>query len=89
MCKRSLLRLKRRPLCSVREALERQGLFTNPIVADAAMSLLLDAITKGVISEHGSYINLHPVEVTPLLIDLAMWKRMGVGAKVSKKAKAA
>ena len=76
------------PSCSVREALERQGLFTNPFVADAAMSLLLDAITKGVLTGHGSYITMHPDEVTPLLIDLEMWKRMGVGSKVSKKAKA-
>jgi PRTRC genetic system ThiF family protein len=73
------------PSCSVREALAKQSLFVNAMVADAAMSLLMDMITKGVIDYQGSYINLHPTEISPIMIDLNMWARMGFNPKTRVK----
>lgn len=46
------------PSCSVAEALERQSLFVNRIVASHALALLFDLLGRGSIGRAGAFINL-------------------------------
>lgn len=66
------------PSCSLAEALEKQSLFINPMVADSAMAILWNLFTKGQIDVHGAFINLDRLMVTPLRVDPETWKRFGV-----------
>ncbi|QTH24888.1 MULTISPECIES: PRTRC system ThiF family protein [Sphingomonadaceae] len=46
------------PSCSVAEALERQSLFVNRVVASHALALLFDLLGRGSIGHAGGFINL-------------------------------
>ncbi len=46
------------PSCSVAEALERQSLFVNRVLASHALALLFDLIGRGSIGHAGAFINL-------------------------------
>lgn len=46
------------PSCSVAEALERQSLFINRVVASHALALLFDLLGRGSIGHAGAFINL-------------------------------
>jgi hypothetical protein len=46
------------PSCSMAEALERQSLFVNRVVASHALALLFDLLGRGSIGHAGGFINL-------------------------------
>jgi PRTRC genetic system ThiF family protein len=66
------------PSCSLAEALEKQSLFINPMVADVAMVILWNLFTNGQIDTHGAFINLERLVVSPLRVDPDVWARFGV-----------
>jgi PRTRC genetic system ThiF family protein len=65
------------PSCSIKEALERQDLFINRIVAEFAVELLWKGFREGYLTVHGVYVNLKTMHVRPLPVDPATWERMG------------
>ncbi|MDA8239268.1 MAG: PRTRC system ThiF family protein [Nitrospiraceae bacterium] len=65
------------PSCSIKEALEKQDLFINRIVAEFAVELLWKGFREGYITVHGVYVNLKTMHVRPLPVDPATWERMG------------
>ncbi len=54
------------PSCSVAEALERQSLFVNRVVASHALALLFDLLGRGSIGHAGAFINLTSGQVAPI-----------------------
>lgn len=54
------------PSCSVAEALDRQSLFVNRIVASHALALLFDLLGRGSISHAGAFINLASGQSAPI-----------------------
>ena len=65
------------PSCSLAEALERQSLFINPMLADFAGNILWRMFTTGKIQAHGAFVNLATMSASPLPIDPQVWARMG------------
>ncbi len=74
------------PSCSIKEALEKQDLFINRIVAEFAVELLWKGFREGYIAVHGVYVNLKTMHVRPLPVDPATWERMGWAYKKRKAA---
>lgn len=54
------------PSCSVAEALERQSLFINRVVASHALALLFDLLGRGSIGHAGGFINLASGQALPI-----------------------
>lgn len=54
------------PSCSVAEALERQSLFVNRIMASHALALLFDLLGRGSIGHAGAFINLASGQAVPI-----------------------
>lgn len=54
------------PSCSVAEALERQSLFVNRVVASHALALLFDLLGRGSIGHAGAFINLVSGQTVPI-----------------------
>ncbi len=54
------------PSCSVAEALERQSLFVNRVVASHALALLFDLLGRGSIGHAGAFINLTSGQAAPI-----------------------
>lgn len=54
------------PSCSVAEALERQSLFVNRVVASHALALLFDLLGRGSIGHAGAFINLVSGQCVPI-----------------------
>lgn len=54
------------PSCSVAEALERQSLFVNRVVASHALALLFDLLGRGSIAHAGAFINLASGQAAPI-----------------------
>lgn len=54
------------PSCSVAEALERQSLFVNRVLASHALVLLFDLIGRGSIGHAGAFINLASGQCVPI-----------------------
>jgi PRTRC genetic system ThiF family protein len=67
------------PSCSLAEALERQSLFINDSMANAACNMLWELFRYGRISHHGQFVNIKSGRVTPLAVDPEAWKRFGYG----------
>lgn len=65
------------PSCSLAEALERQSLFINDTMANAACNILWELFRYGHISHHGQFVNIKSGRVSPLAIDPEAWKRFG------------
>ena len=66
------------PSCSLADALERQSLCINAVLADFAVTLLWTLFTDGCIDSHGAFVNLQRMMVTPLRVDPQVWQRFGV-----------
>ena len=66
------------PSCSLADALERQSLCINAVLADFAVTLLWSLLTDGSIDSHGAFVNLQRLMVTPLRVDPQVWRRFGV-----------
>ncbi|MGN6435972.1 MAG: PRTRC system ThiF family protein [Agriterribacter sp.] len=56
------------PSCSMAEALNKQDLFVNSLLAQFACNLLWKLIKEGSISYHGCYVNLETLSVNPIRI---------------------
>ena len=56
------------PSCSVAEALEKQSLFVNRVVASQALALLFDLLGRGSIGHAGAFINLASGQVMPIAL---------------------
>ncbi|WP_072378717.1 PRTRC system ThiF family protein [Novosphingobium sp. NDB2Meth1] len=54
------------PSCSVAEALERQSLFINRVVASHALALLFELLGRGSIGHAGAFINLASGQAVPI-----------------------
>lgn len=54
------------PSCSVAEALERQSLFINRVMASHALALLFDLLGRGSIGYAGAFINLANGQAVPI-----------------------
>jgi len=54
------------PSCSVAEALERQSLFVNRVIASHALALLFDLLGRGSISHAGAFLNLASGQAVPI-----------------------
>ncbi|HEX7783444.1 MAG TPA: PRTRC system ThiF family protein [Sphingobium sp.] len=54
------------PSCSVAEALERQSLFVNRVLASHALALLFDLLGRGSIGHAGAFINLTSGQAVPI-----------------------
>ncbi len=73
------------PSCSLAEALEKQSLFINDTMANAACNLLWELFRYGQLTHHGQFVNIRSGRVTPLAIDPETWKRFGFEAKLKPK----
>lgn len=56
------------PSCSAAEALQRQGLYVNSLLAQWGCELLWRLLREGTISHHGVVVNVQKVIVNPILI---------------------
>jgi len=54
------------PSCSVAEALERQSLFVNRVIASHALALLFELLGRGSIGHAGAFINLATGQAMPI-----------------------
>lgn len=54
------------PSCSVAEALERQSLFVNRVLASHALALLFELLGRGSIGHAGAFINLASGQTVPV-----------------------
>lgn len=54
------------PSCSVAEALERQSLFVNRVIASHALALLFELLGRGSIGHAGAFINLASGQAMPI-----------------------
>lgn len=54
------------PSCSVAEALERQSLFVNRVIASHALALLFELLGRGSIGHAGGFINLSTGQSLPI-----------------------
>jgi PRTRC genetic system ThiF family protein len=54
------------PSCSVAEALDRQSLFINRVVASHALALLFELLGRGSIGHAGAFINLATGQAVPI-----------------------
>ncbi|MFD1961624.1 PRTRC system ThiF family protein [Novosphingobium panipatense] len=59
------------PSCSVAEALERQSLFVNRVLASHALALLFDLLGRGSIGHAGAFINLASGQTVPIPLPFA------------------
>jgi len=73
------------PSCSLAEALEKQSLFINDTMANAACNLLWQLFRYGQLTHHGQFVNIKAGRVTSLAIDPEAWKRFGYDANVKPK----
>lgn len=60
---------KQGPSCSLAEALTKQDLFINSILAQFACNLVWKQFREGKIHHHGCYVNLESMIVNPIKID--------------------
>lgn len=65
------------PSCSLPEALAKQDLFTNRLIADTAMNLLWRLFRHSEIESHGAFVNLQTMRTNPLPVDPEGWERLG------------
>lgn len=54
------------PSCSVAEALDRQSLFVNRVLASHALALLFDLLGRGSIGHAGAFVNLASGQSVPI-----------------------
>lgn len=56
------------PSCSLAQAISRQDLFINPVIANFGADLLWKLFRQGMIRYHGCYVNLESFIVNPIKI---------------------
>lgn len=70
-------RQPREPSCSAAEALTRQWLPINRLVADLMQSLLWTLFRQGCLDHHGAFVHLDTLSVQPLRADPQVWASFG------------
>ncbi len=65
------------PSCSLAEALERQELYVNQMIATVGLNMLWQLFRHGEIAYSASFINLTSGSVTSLPINRNIWRRFG------------
>lgn len=65
------------PSCSVRDALLKQDLFTNSILADLGCNMLWNLFKNYYIERHGFFANIEEGITSPVMINSKVWKRFG------------
>lgn len=65
------------PSCSLPEALQKQSLFINSIVADYGCHLLSTLFFNAKIKHHGLFVHLDNFQTSPIPISLEFWERLG------------
>lgn len=65
------------PSCSMAEALSRQSLPVNRIVADLALNLLYHLIRNGTLDHHGVQFHLNPMRTAAMPVDAGVWSFYG------------
>lgn len=71
------------PSCSMEQALSSQMLFVNRWIADIAAGLLARIFTHGQVREHGGFLNMSKMTVTPIRIDPMGWEFISGKRKVA------
>jgi PRTRC genetic system ThiF family protein len=73
------------PSCSAAEALDRQGPFVNPTLANHALALLARLFRYGTISCHGAFVSLSSLSgVQALRVDPKYWELLRTKAQRSR-----
>jgi hypothetical protein len=63
--------------CSAAEALERQGPFVNPTLANHALAPIARLFRYGTISYHGAFVSISSIAIVQALpIDPKYWRRL-------------
>jgi PRTRC genetic system ThiF family protein len=75
----------RLPACSAAEALQLQEPYLNSTLANHVLALLARLFRHGRISYHGGFINLATGQVSPLLVNPAIWARMRKAAEKERR----
>lgn len=65
------------PSCSMEEAIQRQDLFVNSMIATYGVHMLWTLLRKGSIIHHGVFVDLETNAVTNLNIDKNVWATFG------------
>ncbi|MBK4737906.1 PRTRC system ThiF family protein [Noviherbaspirillum pedocola] len=73
------------PSCSLADALEKQALFINTLVAMFACNVLTELFRHGQITYHGVFVNLKSGRTSPLQVSEDVWKRFGYAVPAAKK----
>uniref|UniRef100_E6QVS7 UBA/THIF-type NAD/FAD binding protein n=1 Tax=mine drainage metagenome TaxID=410659 RepID=E6QVS7_9ZZZZ len=63
------------PSCSLAEALHKQDLMVNQVVATHAMELLWQLLRHGEIQNHGFFFNTKAFSMQPIPVDKQVWDR--------------
>lgn len=66
-----------RPSCSLPEALAKQDLFTNRMIANSACCLLWQLFRYGETEVHGTFTNLESFTMHPVKVSPVNWERLG------------
>ena len=65
------------PSCSFEQAISRQDLFINPVLAYTGVSMLWNLFRYGSLSEHGAFVDVSRTSVQPLPIEPQAWSIFG------------
>ena len=74
------------PSCSLEEAIARQDLFVNPVLAYTGISMLWNLFRHGVLQGHAAFIDVGRTSVQPLAIDTEAWRLFGYDANSAARA---
>lgn len=66
------------PSCSLAEALQKQNIMINTMVANCAVNLLATLFRTGSLSYHGNFINLNLGRISALQVEPKEWERLGI-----------
>ena len=65
------------PSCSFEEAITRQDLFVNPVLAYTGISMLWNLFRHGALHGHAAFVDVGRTSVQPLAIDAEAWRFFG------------
>jgi len=72
------------PSCSFDEAITRQDLFINPVLAYTGISMLWNLFRHGSLQRHAAFVDVERTSVQPLSIDTKAWEFFGYDAAARK-----
>ncbi|KAI3590455.1 UBA/THIF-type NAD/FAD binding fold (plasmid) [Cupriavidus sp. U2] len=72
------------PSCSMAEALQKQSLVINPVIAVQAYNLLWTLFRTGTLQYCGAFVSLATGRTSPLPLDPVAWERFGYKLSATK-----